>query len=114
MDKNKKIISLLPGSRRQEIIKKLPIMLESLSSNNNDNNIVIAGMNNFKKLYQQLINNYNVKVIYDDTYNILNNSNVALVTSGTATLETAFLKFPKLYVIKVVGFLIQLLNLLLK
>ena len=95
LDENKKIISLLPGSRRQEIIKKLPIMLESLSSYNNGNNIVIAGMNNFKTLYQQLINNYNVKVIYDDTYNILNNSNVALVTSGTATLETAFFKVPQ-------------------
>ena len=95
LDENKKIISLLPGSRRQEIIKKLPIMLESLSSYNNGNNIVIAGMNNFKTLYKQLINNYNVKVIYDDTYNILNNSNIALVTSGTATLETAFFKVPQ-------------------
>ena len=48
--KIKKIISLLPGSRRQEIIKKLPIMLVGSSSYNNGNNIVIAGMNNFKTL----------------------------------------------------------------
>ena len=95
LDKNKKIISLLPGSRRQEIIKKLPIMLESLSSHNNDINIVIAGINNFKALYQQLITNYNVTIIYDNTYNILNNSKIALVTSGTATLETAFFKVPQ-------------------
>ena len=81
-------------------------MLKSLASENNDINIVIAGMNNFKMLYQQLINDYNVKIIYDDTYNILNNSSTALVTSGTATLETAFSKFLKLYAIKVVGFLI--------
>ena len=95
LDTNKNIISLLPGSRRQEIIKKLPIMLKSLASENNDINIVIAGMNNFKMLYQQLINDYNVKIIYDDTYNILNNSSIALVTSGTATLETAFFKVPQ-------------------
>ena len=95
LDTSKNIISLLPGSRRQEIIKKLPIMLKSLASENNDINIVIAGMNNFKMLYQQLINDYNVKIIYDDTYNILNNSNLALVTSGTATLETAFFKVPQ-------------------
>ena len=96
LDISKNIISLLPGSRRQEIIKKLPIMLESLASENSDFNIVIAGMNNFKMLYQQLINDYNVKIIYDDTYNILNNSNLALVTSGTATLETAFFKVPQI------------------
>ena len=46
-------------------------------------------------LYQQLVNGYNVKIIYDDTYNILNNSSKALVTSGTATLETAFFKVPQ-------------------
>ena len=56
-------------------------MLESLASENSDFNIVIAGMNNFKMLYQQLINDYNVKIIYDDTYNILNNSNSFFVTS---------------------------------
>ena len=71
-------------------------MLESIASENSDFNIVIAGMNNFKMLYQQLINDYNVKIIYDDTYNILNNSNLALVTSGTATLETAFFKVPQI------------------
>ena len=95
LNKNKNIISLLPGSRKQEIIKKLPIMLASLSSDKKDINIVVAGMNNFETLYQQLINDYDVKVIYDDTYNILNNSNIALVTSGTATLETAFFKIPQ-------------------
>ncbi len=95
LNKNKNIISLLPGSRKQEIIKKLPIMLASLSSDKKDINIVVAGMNNFETLYKQLINDYDVKVIYDDTYNILNNSNIALVTSGTATLETAFFKIPQ-------------------
>jgi len=94
LDKNKNITSLIPGSRRQEIIKKLPIMLKSACSYNNDN-IVIAAMNNFKTLYQELTTDYNVKVIYDDTYNLLNNSKVALVTSGTATLETAFFQVPQ-------------------
>ena len=95
LDTNKNIISLIPGSRRQEIIKKLPIMLKVISIRKMKNNIVIAGMNNFKMLYQQLINDYNVKIIYDDTYNILNNSSIALVTSGTATLRNCFFKVPQ-------------------
>ena len=95
LDKSKGITSLIPGSRKQEIIKKLPVMLKAISITKDNNNIVIAGMNNFKKLYKSLINGYNVKIIYDDTYNILNNSKVALVSSGTATLETAFFKVPQ-------------------
>ena len=95
LDKKKNILALIPGSRSQEINKKLPVMLESISSIKNDKNIVIAGMDNFKFTYKRLINDSNIKVIYNDTYNILNNSEIALVTSGTATLETAFFNVPQ-------------------
>jgi lipid-A-disaccharide synthase len=96
LEVEKPIISLLPGSRKQEIEKKLPVMLRAVSSFSNDFNIVIAGMENFKNLYREITSNSNAKVICNDTYNLLNNSNIALVTSGTATLETAFFNVPQI------------------
>ena len=89
------IISLIPGSRKQEIEKILPVMLRAVSSYSNEFNIVVAGMKNFKDLYGEITSNSNAKVIYEDTYNLLNNSSRALVTSGTATLETAFFNVPQ-------------------
>ena len=96
LDVGKPIISLIPGSRKQEIEKKLPVMLEAVSSYTKEFNIVIAGMRNFKDLYVKITSNSNIKVIYKDTYNLLNNSSRALVTSGTATLETAFFNVPQI------------------
>jgi lipid-A-disaccharide synthase len=89
------IIALIPGSRKQEIIKKLPIMLNAVSSYSKNYNIVIAGMNMHKAIYQSISYNYNVNIVYDNTYNLLNLSSFALVTSGTATLETAFFNVPQ-------------------
>lgn len=100
LDINKPIISLIPGSRKQEIEKKLPIMLAASSSFLNNYNIVIAGMNNLKNIYQPYLKNSEVTIIYDDTYNLLNNSKFALVTSGTATLEAAFFNVPQVVVYK--------------
>ena len=97
---SKPIISLIPGSRKQEIEKKLPIMLAASSSFLNNYNIVIAGMNNLKNIYQPYLENSEVSIIYDDTYNLLNNSKFALVTSGTATLEAAFFNVPQVVVYK--------------
>ena len=71
-------------------------MLEAVSTYTKEFNIVIAGMKNFKDLYGDISSNSNVKVIYKDTYNLLNNSSRALVTSGTATLETAFFNVPQI------------------
>ena len=93
--KKRPIIALIPGSRKQEIIKKLPIMLNAVSSYSENYNIVIAGMNMHKAIYQSISYNYNVNIVYEDTYNLLNQSNFALVTSGTATLETAFFNVPQ-------------------
>jgi lipid-A-disaccharide synthase len=89
------LIALIPGSRKQEIIKKLPIMLNAVSSYSKNYNIVIAGMNMHKSIYQSISYNYNVNIVYDNTYNLLNLSSFALVTSGTATLETAFFNVPQ-------------------
>jgi lipid-A-disaccharide synthase len=89
------IIALIPGSREQEIIKKLPIMLNAVSSYSENYNIVIAGMNIHKTIYQSISYKYNVNIVFEDTYNLLNLSSFALVTSGTATLETAFFNVPQ-------------------
>ena len=95
LDHTKPIISLIPGSREQEIIKKLSIMLNAVSSYSENYNIVIAGMHIHKAIYQSISYKYNVNIVFDDTYNLLNLSSFALVTSGTATLETAFFNVPQ-------------------
>lgn len=95
LDQKKPIIALIPGSREQEIIKKLPIMLNAISSYTENYNIVIAGMNMHKDIYQSINYNYKVNIVFEDTYNLLNQSSFALVTSGTATLETAFFNVPQ-------------------
>lgn len=95
LDQKKSIIALIPGSREQEIIKKLPIMLNAISSYTENYNIVIAGMNMHKDIYQSISYNYKVNIVFEDTYNLLNQSSFALVTSGTATLETAFFNVPQ-------------------
>ena len=94
------IISLIPGSRKQEIIKKLPIMIEACSNFLSNYNIVIAGMNSLKNLYQPYLQKSGISIVYDDTYNLLNHSTYALVTSGTATLETAFFNIPQVVAYK--------------
>jgi lipid-A-disaccharide synthase len=92
---SKKIIALLPGSRTQEIKKKLPIML-SIVNQFKDYQFVIAGApSQDESFYNDLTKGYNVPVIYSKTYDLLNNSYASLVTSGTATLETALFKVPQ-------------------
>jgi lipid-A-disaccharide synthase len=90
------IIALLPGSREQEIIKKLPIML-SVSKHFPEYDFVVAiapGMT--ASFYQTFLSNYtNVGTVNDSTYSLLQKSTAALVTSGTATLETALFKVPQ-------------------
>lgn len=92
---NKPIIAILPGSRKQEISNILPIML-SVVDNFKNYQFVIAGTNSIEKeFYKKYIEN-NTKIIYNKTYELLNYSTAALVTSGTATLETALLNVPEI------------------
>ena len=91
----KPIIALLPGSRSQEIEKKLPIML-SVVSKYQEYQFVIAGAPSRSNVYYApFLAKENVHVVLNDTYNLLNNSHAALVTSGTATLETALFQVPQ-------------------
>ncbi|MFY7861098.1 MAG: lipid-A-disaccharide synthase, partial [Chitinophagales bacterium] len=82
-------IALLPGSRKQEIHHILPIMLSVISDFPNYE-FIIAGMSYLgDEFYNNYIHSPNVKVIYDQSTEILAASHLALVSSGTATLQTA-------------------------
>lgn len=92
---NQSIISLLPGSRKQEIHTMLPILLEAVKAECRYQ-IVIAGMKNHQGLYESILARSGTcaRVVYDHTYDLLHQSRYALVTSGTATLETALFGVP--------------------
>ena len=92
---DKPIIALLPGSRKQEITKMLGVML-SLVEDYPDYQFVIAGAPSQEfSFYEPFIKNENVAFIVNKTYDLLSVSMAALVTSGTATLETALFKVPQ-------------------
>ena len=89
------IIAILPGSRKQEIRLKLPVMLEAVKDLK-DYQIIIAGAPNLSpSYYNEFIQNPLVKIVHNKTYELLANSEAAIVTSGTATLETALLETPQ-------------------
>lgn len=93
---DKPIIALLPGSRKQEILKKLPIMLEVSKSFPGYQFIVAKAPGASEEFYNELLKDYsNVSYVTNKTYDLLMQSKAALVTSGTATLETALFKVPE-------------------
>lgn len=93
---NRPIISVLPGSRKQEIKKSLPIML-GVKENFKDYQFIIAGApSQDLEYYSQFIKDEQVKLISNRTYDLLQHSDAALVTSGTATLETALFRVPEI------------------
>jgi len=92
---DKPIIALLPGSRKQEITKMLSVMLKMVDKFD-DYQFVIAGApGQSLSFYEQFIANNNVVIVENRTYDLLSVSHAALVTSGTATLETAIFKVPE-------------------
>ncbi len=94
---NKPIIALLAGSRKQEIEHNLPFM-NSVSDQFPDYQFVVAAVEWLdRSLYEKIVstNAKNIKLVYNKTYETLLNSEAAIVTSGTATLETALLHVPE-------------------
>ncbi len=90
------VIALLPGSRKQEIIKKLPVMLEASRSFKDHQFIVAKAPSTDEAFYHSLMINYpDVTMVDNSTYELLSRSTAALVTSGTATLETALFGVPQ-------------------
>lgn len=103
LDKNKDILLLLPGSRKQELDKILPDLLNSASMINNKFNMqtVIACADNIDEDYfSSLKNNLNFSLVKGDTYNLLRNSKFAIVKSGTSTLEAGIIGTPFIVVYK--------------
>ena len=89
------IIALLPGSRKQEIAKMLSVMLSVVGSYH-EFQFVIAGAPSLGyDFYKQFIKEENVHFVSGKTYDLLSHAHAALVTSGTATLETALFRVPE-------------------
>ena len=93
---SKNIIALLPGSRKQEILKKLPIMLEVSKAFPQSQFVVAKAPGQEDAFYESLLKPYqNVDAVAGKTYYLLAQASAALVTSGTATLETALFGVPE-------------------
>ena len=92
----KPVIALLPGSRKQEIKKMIPVF-KSVIHHFSNYEFIIAGVSNIgKEWYDEILKDDKIKIVYDKTYNLLKRSTAAIVTSGTATLETALFNVPQI------------------
>jgi lipid-A-disaccharide synthase len=91
---SQKIIALLPGSRKQEVNKMLPIMLEA-TKKYSDYQLVIAGAPGLNESFYKPYLTDRLKIVFGQTYDLLNQSTAAIVCSGTATLETALFNIPQ-------------------
>lgn len=90
----KPILAILPGSRKQEIERKLPIMLEAAKHFPQLETVVACAPNLPLSYYLKYASN-NVRFVENETYKLLNSAEMAIVTSGTATLETALFRVPQ-------------------
>lgn len=91
---DKPVVALLAGSRKQEITANLPLMLEAMKGYP-DYQPVIAGAPGIDKDFYKPYLEEGACIVFGETYNILNNSHAALVTSGTATLEAGIFCVPQ-------------------
>lgn len=91
----KPVIALLPGSRKQEIATMLPLMLGLLPHYPGYRFIIAGAPSQTKEYYKTFIKDADVDIVYNQTYQLLQRSEAALVTSGTATLETALFGVPE-------------------
>lgn len=100
---NKPIISLIAGSRVGEIKNSLPRMIEAVEGMN-EYQFVVAGAPSIEpQLYNEIIGDRPIKVVYGKTYRLMQQATAALVTSGTATLETALIGVPQVVCYYVAG-----------
>jgi lipid-A-disaccharide synthase len=100
---HREIVALLAGSRIQEIKNTLPLMVE-ISKQFPTFQFVVAGVKSIDvELYKKYLKDLPVQLIFDQTYDLLNNSHTALVASGTAALETALFDVPQTVIYKMEG-----------
>jgi len=101
---DREIIALLPGSRKQEISRMLAPMVATAAHFPQYQFVIAATSAHSPDYYRNLIDDANIPIVYGQTYDLLRNAVAALVTSGTATLETALIGTPQLVCYKA-GFL---------
>ncbi|MCK5730539.1 MAG: lipid-A-disaccharide synthase [Draconibacterium sp.] len=100
---NRQVVAILAGSRLKEIKRVLPTMVKAVEGLS-DFQFVIAGVKNIdKNIYTEIIGNKNVSIIFDQTYDLLSLAHTAIVTSGTAALETALFNVPQVAMYKMEG-----------
>lgn len=98
----KPIIALLCGSRKQEILACLPKMIEAAKQFSEFQMIVAGAPGVSPDFYNSIISKYSVKIVFGQTYELLQQARVAVVNSGTATLETALIGTPQVVVYHII------------
>jgi lipid-A-disaccharide synthase len=98
LTKNARLVALLPGSRKQELLRIIPLMAEVASRFTQFQFGVATVSNLSEELYEPLKKLTNVHFINGATYDLLKHAEAAIVTSGTATLETALFKVPQVVI----------------
>ncbi len=105
LDMNKPLVALLPGSRRNEMERHAQPILEAISLLRREQpeiQFLLAGLSSLAQSYYEPFSNAeNVKIVMDDPYPLMAHANVAIVASGTATLETAYLGTPMVVIYKI-------------
>lgn len=91
---NKPIIAVLPGSRKQEIERMFTIMLDVVNDFK-DYQFVIAGTNNLPKEAYKIAEDMGLKVVFNQTYALMNAAHAGIIKSGTSTLESALFRLPQ-------------------
>ncbi len=95
LDPNRKVVALLPGSRKMELRRMLPVMA-SVARRNPDYQFVVAAVSTLPRdMYAAIEQVPGVRLVFESTYDLLAHADAALVTSGTATLETALFRVPE-------------------
>ena len=95
LNAEKKIIALLPGSRKQEITKMFSVMLKMIAAYPEYQFVVAGAPSQDESFYKSIMQGYDVPIVFGQTYALLSHAHAALVTSGTATLETALFEVPE-------------------
>lgn len=97
----RRVVALLAGSRRQEINRNLPVMLEAVRNIDCIRPVLACAPGIEPEFYDSLIGNFEIERVYGDTFGVLESAYAALVTSGTATLETALFGVPQVVCYKI-------------
>jgi lipid-A-disaccharide synthase len=113
-DSESPLVALLPGSRKQELKTIIPLMASVVKKFPTTQFAVAAVSNLDQSMYSELQTLPNVKFVFEDTYNLLLHVKAAIVTSGTATLETALFRVPQVVVYKTSFLTYQIVKRLIK